>query len=229
MNPLRARRIFAADGRAVIVAMDHAGFYGPMPGLDDPGKLLDTVARAGADAVLTTYGIASTFGARFGRLGLILRADGGSTTRNPKPGEFRKVFSAADALRLGADAVACMGMIGFAEEASTLRVLTELVRECAPCGLPVMAEMLGKGEDGAPPTAADVGYAMRIGDGFQAVDAPIPRIGLHSGKRFVRFDHRNMILPVTLRRNRLQRLSATAVLGGEGRNDLSDGLLLTIA
>lgn len=163
MNALRARRIFGPDGRSVIVALDHAKFMGPQAGLEDPGRLIAAVAEAGADAVLTSYGVASTFGGCFGRMGLVLRADGGGTTRNPKPGELRRVFSAADALRLGADAVICMGMVGFPEEASSLRVLSDLVAECAGWGLPVMAEMLAQGKDGAPATAADIGYAARIG------------------------------------------------------------------
>jgi len=163
MNAMRTRRLFGPNGRSVIVAMDHAAFMGPKTGLEDPGQLIAAVAAAGADAVLTSYGVARTFGDRFGRMGLILRADGGGTTRNPHPGDLRKVFSASDALRLGADAVICMGMVGFTEEASSLRVLTELVTECAAWELPVIGEMLVQGKDGAPATAADIGFAARIG------------------------------------------------------------------
>lgn len=163
MNARRARRVFGPDGRSVIVALDHASFMGPLPGLEDPGWLIETVAAAGADAVLTTYGAARAFAERFGRMGLILRADGNGTTRNPRPGDWRRLFSAADALRLGADAVICMGLVGYPEEASSLRVLTELVNDCAAWELPVMAEMLALGKDGGPAAAADIGYAVRIG------------------------------------------------------------------
>lgn len=163
MSAIRTRRLFGPDGRSVIVALDHTMFMGPKAGLEDPGRLIEAVAAAGADAVLTSYGVARRFGDCFGRMGLILRADGGGTTRNPKPGDLRRVFSAADALRVGADAVICMGMVGFNEEASSLRVLTELVSECAAYELPVIAEMLVQGADGKPATAADIGYAMRIG------------------------------------------------------------------
>ncbi|MCC7361565.1 MAG: hypothetical protein IT317_18915 [Anaerolineales bacterium] len=159
----RTRRLFGPDGRSVIVAMDHAMFMGPKAGLEDPGRLIESVAAAGADAVLTSYGVARTFGERLGRMGLILRADGGGTTRNPTPGDLRRVFGAADALRVGADAVIGMGMVGFNEEAASLRVLTDLVAECAPWNLPVIAEMLVAGADGKAATAADIGYAMRIG------------------------------------------------------------------
>jgi DhnA family fructose-bisphosphate aldolase class Ia len=163
MNAIRARRVFGSDGRSVIVALDHAAFLGPLPGLDAPGELIASVAEAGADAVLTSYGVARAFGGCLGRMGLILRADGGSTTRNPRPADMRRAFSAAEALRLGADAVVCMGMVGFPEEASSLRVLTELVNDCAPWGLPVLAEMLAAGKNGGHATAADIGYAVRVG------------------------------------------------------------------
>ncbi len=163
MNPLRARRLFGPDKRSVIVAMDHASFMGPLAGLEDPGRLIASVAAAGADAILTSYGVAKTFGDCFGRAGLILRADGGSSSRNPQSSPMRRVFSSADALRVGADAVACMGMIGFPEEASSLRVLTDLVNECGPLDLPVMAEMLVQHDGGGSPTPSDLGVAMRNG------------------------------------------------------------------
>ena len=36
------------DGRALIVAMDHARTHGVIEGLEDPGKVIDTVIEAGA-------------------------------------------------------------------------------------------------------------------------------------------------------------------------------------
>jgi DhnA family fructose-bisphosphate aldolase class Ia len=53
---LRLRRLFRADGRMLLVAMDHAGFMGPVRGLDLP--TMAAVVSAGADAVMTTYGTA---------------------------------------------------------------------------------------------------------------------------------------------------------------------------
>ena len=53
---LRMRRLFGADGRMLLVAMDHAGFMGPQPGLDL--QTMAAVVGAGADAVMTTYGSA---------------------------------------------------------------------------------------------------------------------------------------------------------------------------
>jgi len=49
----RLHRIFGEDGRALIVAMDH-GSQGPMPGLEQPGRVLDEVVAgiSGVDVIL---------------------------------------------------------------------------------------------------------------------------------------------------------------------------------
>lgn len=160
MDTLRMRRIFSPDGRTVIVAMDHAAYFGPLPGLERPGEMLRSVVQAGADAVLTTAGIAAQFGSDLGKAGLIVRADGGSTVRAPSPTGIRQTVSVESALRLGADALACMGMIGFPDESASLRVLTDLVNTCTPWGMPVLAEMLVQGKE---ITAEDVTFAARVG------------------------------------------------------------------
>ena len=163
MNKSRTRRIFAADGRTVIIALDHTAYFGPMAGLERPGEMLRTIVAAGADAVLTTAGIAARFGDCLGRAGLILRADGGSTMRDPQPAGLRQVISVERALRLGADALVCMGMIGFPDESASLRVLTDLADECSRWGLLLLAEMLVQGRGGEKPTVEDVTFAARVG------------------------------------------------------------------
>lgn len=166
MANCRTRRIFAGDGRTVIVAFDHAAFFGPMAGLEHPGELIRAVVSGGADAVLTTAGIAARFGEGLGRTGLILRADGGSTSRashSSSQDGLRQTVSVERALRLGADALACMGMIGYPEESSSLRVLSDLVDAGGRWGLPVLAEMLVQGKDGAKPSIDDVAFAARVG------------------------------------------------------------------
>jgi DhnA family fructose-bisphosphate aldolase class Ia len=163
MGKLRMGRIFGDDGLTVILALDHASFMGPMPGLEDPGAVLQAASSTGIDAVLTTFGIAKTFAASIGRMGLILRMDGGATMRSTNPGNLQRLFSVEDALRLGADAVACMGMIGYEEEAASLQVLSELTAQAEEWNMPVMAEMLVKSQGDGDLTAEDVGFAMRIG------------------------------------------------------------------
>ncbi len=155
-------RIFGKDHRTVIVACDHAGFMGTVRGLEQPEQLIDALVDSGVDAVLTTMGIARRFGSRMRKLGLILRADGGSSSRSPVLGSINSLFTVEDALRVGADAVICMGMIGYNEEPSSLQNLASLARESEKWGLPVVAEMLVQPKEGKC-TPQDIGFAMRIG------------------------------------------------------------------
>jgi class I fructose-bisphosphate aldolase len=163
MKELHLRHLMGTDGRMVIIAFDHAGFMGPLPGLENPGSLLDQVASSGVDAVLTTIGVVRRYATRFGKLGIILRVDGGSTARCPVSGEINKLFSIEEAVRLGVDAVACMGMIGFPDERSSLNNLARLSAETEEWGLPILAEMLVKARDNQEVTAEDIRFAMRIG------------------------------------------------------------------
>lgn len=163
MKEIRQRRIFAKDGRTVIVACDHASFMGPLHGLEEPGKVLDILVETGVDAVLTTRGILQRFGDRMGRLGLILRGDVGAIPAGKITGPLRPLFSIQDALVLGADAVVCMGMIGFPDEAFSLQNLAKFTADALGCGMPVMAEMLVKSKEGSQASASEIGFAMRIG------------------------------------------------------------------
>jgi len=159
----RLHHIFAKDRRTVIVACDHAGFMGTVKGLEDPGRLIVNVKEAGVDAILTTKGIARAFSSQLKNAGLILRADGGASMRSPVMGSLSVICSLEEACTLGADAVICMGMIGFPEEPSSLHNLAELTTEGLRLGMPVMAEMLVKPKEGESVTPQDVGFAMRIG------------------------------------------------------------------
>ncbi|HFD40877.1 MAG TPA: deoxyribose-phosphate aldolase, partial [Anaerolineae bacterium] len=79
MTTRRLYRIFREDGRALIVALDHGLLDGPCPGLENPARTIAQVVAGGADAVLTSYGIARRFARELAPVGLILRADGGAT------------------------------------------------------------------------------------------------------------------------------------------------------
>ena len=141
----RMYRIFRDDGRSLVVAMDHGGGLNVYPALADPGRVLDAVVRGGADAVLTTPGILKQFPHELRAIGVILRVDGGSSELRGGSGEYKLLFSVEDALRLGADAVACMGFPGSPLEAQTLGNLATLAGQCQGWGLPLMAEMLPGG------------------------------------------------------------------------------------
>lgn len=138
-------RIFREDGRCLVIAMDHGSGLDVYPGLAEPGRVLDEVVAGGADAILTTPGIVKQFSHNLGSIGVILRADGGSTQLRGGSGEYRILCTVEDALRLGADAVACMGFPGTPVEEQTLGNLATLAGQCQAWGMPLMAEMIPGG------------------------------------------------------------------------------------
>ena len=58
----RLKRIFRNDGKCLVVAMDHGFVMGPLAGIIDPGPAIRAVIKGGADAVMTTLGIAERYG-----------------------------------------------------------------------------------------------------------------------------------------------------------------------
>lgn len=158
-------RIFKKDGKALIFAMDHAAAFGNMAGMEKPGETVRKVSAGGADAILTTYGIASHFASEIGNMGIILRMDGGNTKLVKAAGPTHLVYTVEDALRIGADAVGCMGMPGSQFENEMLPYLSELISEAAEWNVPVMAEMLPGGFENPKEwwTPENIGHACRIG------------------------------------------------------------------
>ena len=196
----RLGRIFRPSGRALIVAMDHGLLDGPCRGLEDPAETIAKIVAGGADAVLTSYGIARRFARELAPVGLILRLDGGSTSLGPSDGAPAMLYGVEDALRLGADAVALNGFPGAPHEAASLANIARAVGLAHPWGLPVMAEMVPGGFDSAAGwrTVDNIALAVRVAAelgadlvktpyaaGFEQVTGPcyVPVVILGGAKR----------------------------------------------
>jgi DhnA family fructose-bisphosphate aldolase class Ia len=133
---LRMRRLFRADRRLLLVAMDHAAFMGPADGLDLP--TMRAVVRAGADAVMTTYGTARRVAAQPGVLGqaaLVLSLD----VHAPEPDE-----QVRNAVRLGADSVKVLAASG---DLAQWTALQRYALSCERWGMPLQAEVIPGGFD----------------------------------------------------------------------------------
>jgi DhnA family fructose-bisphosphate aldolase class Ia len=133
---LRMRRLFRDDGRMLLVAMDHAGFMGPVRGLDLP--TMAAVVRAGADAVMTTYGTArraSHEPAVLGQAALVVSLDINAV----EPEE-----QVVNALRLGADSVKVLAASGDRAQWTSLQ---RYALVCERWGLPFQAEVIPGGFD----------------------------------------------------------------------------------
>ena len=159
----RLKRIFRADRRALIVALDHGLTEGPARGLENPARVLAKIQEGGADAILTSYGVALRFEPEIASLGLILRLDLGGTKLG-RMGPGAQAFQVEQALRVGADAVAVSAFPGTPEEAENLRMLARIIGEAHRWGLPVMAEMQPGGFDAGPGffTTENVAVSARI-------------------------------------------------------------------
>ena len=140
----RMHNILRKDGKAFVLAMDHSAMM-PSPDLNDPGRLIRESIAGGADAFLTTYGTVKHFQADFANAGIILRADGGISALRRPMAEMDVLYGAEDAVRVGADAMLCMGYPGSAQNEHTLKYLAKLAADCERLGLPLGAEMLPYG------------------------------------------------------------------------------------
>lgn len=166
MTTRRINRIFQPDGRALIVAMDHGLMDGPTPGLEKPEETIAKIVAGGADAILTSYGVARRFAAELAPVGLILRGDGAATSLNPeRSGLGSLFFGVEEALRLGADAIAVSAFPGSDQEESSLEDLARMIGAAHAWDIPVMAEMVPGGFDGPPEfrTAKNIALASRVG------------------------------------------------------------------
>ena len=163
----RLRNIFRHDGRSVIIALDHGLIDGDCEGLQDPSTTIKAIVAGGADAVLTSYGIASTFIDELSGVGLILRSDGAATNLGtPSDGSADDLFfSVEDALRIGADAVVVTALPGSEKEELTLRNLAATASEAHKWGVPVLGEMVPGGFNSPQDLrgAEAVAFAARLG------------------------------------------------------------------
>lgn len=157
------RRIFRDDGRGVIVAFDHGLIDGPIRGLERPGETLSRIVAGGADAVLTSYGVAARFAAELAPVGLIVRLDGGGTKLG-MAGPSAQFYTVEDALRIGADSVVVSAFPGTPHERDTLRVLARVIADAHAWGLPVLAEMQPGGFDAGPAffTVENIALSARV-------------------------------------------------------------------
>lgn len=138
--------LLTSNGRAVIVAMDHARTFGVTEGLEHPDRVIEEAIGAGADGIMTTFGVLRRYRSLIvGRVPVILRLDGG-------PSQYREdwlaytewdlLHSVEDAVKLGATGVVVMAFIGGAVELQTLRIVARVASACVDANLSLMVEAL---------------------------------------------------------------------------------------
>ena len=157
----RFRRMFRADGRAVFVAMDHPAYMGT----GVAPQAAAAIAAARPDAVLATWQLARARPEAFSGSGLVLRVDGGISDLGEPPSADTTslLYTAEQAMVLGADAVVIMVFGGTPDEDRSLSRLAQLAAECEQIGLPLMAESIPGGWPRTVPwTVENVSRGARI-------------------------------------------------------------------
>ena len=151
----RLQRTFHVDGRCLVVAYDHGLGGANHAGMADPARTLPTLVAAGADAVLTTIGIARRFERVFHRCGLIVSFD-------RVAGDPEAVVR--EATLLGADMGKIICYPWSAEEPDSVDRVRTWAAVCHAWQLPLMIETIPVSFAATEAhTPEKIGQAARIG------------------------------------------------------------------
>jgi len=144
---IRMERIMNRESkRTVIVPLDHGVTIGPVEGIIDLRKTVDTVAEGGANAVVVHKGMVKSGHRGYGKdIGLIVHLSA-STSLSPDPNNKVLVGTVEEAIRMGADAVSVHINVGANDEPSMLEALGRVSQSCETWGMPLVAMMYPRGE-----------------------------------------------------------------------------------
>lgn len=133
----RLGRIFAADGRSVMLAVDHGYFLGPVSRLEQPRRTIEPLLPY-ADALALTRGVLRTSVPPGTGKGMVLRVSGGASVLQEDLSDETLATSIDEAARLNVSAVAMSLFVGAPHEHQSIANLARLVDEAEPRGIPVL-------------------------------------------------------------------------------------------
>ena len=141
---MRMARLFnPKSNRMVLVTIDHGICINPMMEIADVRPVVRQAVEGGADAILLTPGIArQAYKELAGKASLMVRIDGTATSMGPDLTNNELIYSVEAACRLGADAVATLGIIGVPREAQLSRKIGQVTQDCERFGMPQLTEIL---------------------------------------------------------------------------------------
>ena len=134
----------AADGRAVVVAVDHPLYSWPCAGLEDRPSVVRAAVDGGADAIIASYGTVRDLREEFGRAAPILKLDlttvavGGEYPLT----EYVLAYTVEDAIAVGAAAVLTFVQLGADFELEALRQAGRIVAASDRAGVPYVCEIM---------------------------------------------------------------------------------------
>jgi DhnA family fructose-bisphosphate aldolase class Ia len=155
----RLCRLFGADGRSLLIALDHSVTTGAGGGLSNMAAVLRAVVDGGADAVVAHRGTAAREMPVQRTTALIIHLSG-NTVLSGRPELKASVCDPETALALGADAVSAHVTLGAGsvEDRTALAELGRIAASCDRLGLPLL--VMTYVDDTVDPTAGTCGPAI---------------------------------------------------------------------
>ena len=204
---IRLGRLFSEGKNAVVVAVDHGLYFGPLAGMIDLPSVIDRVGSA--DAILMAPGMPAHCQSVFSKRGApacIIRLNWGSNYAamwHYKHSYSVPMISVADAVAQGADLV--IGSLSLknpdeAEDARNVEVFSACVAQKRLLGIPLIGEVYPTGGDDYAPEelqeqifigcriiaelGADLVKTFYTGKGFKDITAatPVPLLALGARK-----------------------------------------------
>jgi len=142
---IRLTKLFSR-GKAVVVALDHGGYMGPIKGIENLPEKINLYKKA--DAVLINPNMAKYCGKFFSSWDsplMIIRVNWGSHyCEGFKKGYQRRMATVKRAVSLGADMIMASLLLGGSEEANTenITLLGEIYEETESLGVPLIGEYI---------------------------------------------------------------------------------------
>ncbi len=155
---IRLSRLFSEGKNAVIVAVDHGLYFGPLPGMINLPEGIDRVSSA--DGILMAPGMPAHCQSVFSKRGapaMIVRLNWGSNYAamwSYKHSHSVPMLSAADAVTQGADLVISSLSLrnpDEAEDAHNVEVFSACVAQAHALGIPMIGEVYPTGGDDIQP------------------------------------------------------------------------------
>lgn len=134
----RMSKVIKPDGKCFYLAMDHGYFQGPTTKLENVGNAAAPLLEF-VDALFVTRGVLRPQIAPTIDNAIILRVSGGTSMAGGDLEDEGLTASIDEILRLNATAVGISIFVGSKYQRQTILGLAELVNQCEPYGVPVMA------------------------------------------------------------------------------------------
>lgn len=135
----RIAKIIKPDtGRAVMLAVDHGYFLGPISKLEDPRKTIKPLIPY-ADSLMLTRGVLRNCIDPAEDIPVVLRVSGGNSIVGSDLSNEDITVAFEDAIRLNVSAVALSIYVGSENERRTITNLSKLVDQGERYGIPVLA------------------------------------------------------------------------------------------